>query len=48
MGCPKRLRGDLGTENCHMENMQSFMRYNHGDQFAQPFYLWVEQSQSKN
>ncbi|KAK3088617.1 hypothetical protein FSP39_021324 [Pinctada imbricata] len=33
-GCPKRVRGDLGTENVYVENMQKFLRRNHEDDLS--------------
>ena len=33
-GCPKRMRGDLGTENVYIEDMQTFLRRDHRDEFA--------------
>jgi hypothetical protein len=40
MGCPKRIRADLGTENGHMEQMQKFLRYEHFDEFASRSFLY--------
>ena len=33
-GCPQRIRADLGTENGHVEQMQTFLRRNHTDELA--------------
>ncbi|KAH3719823.1 hypothetical protein DPMN_062707 [Dreissena polymorpha] len=33
-GCPKRVRTDLGTENVYIEQMQMFLRRDHGDEFS--------------
>lgn len=33
-GCPERIRGDNGTENGHVANMQMFLRRHHTDVFA--------------
>lgn len=33
-GCPQRIRTDLGTENSYIEQMQIFLRRNHGDDLA--------------
>lgn len=33
-GCPSRVRADFGTENTYVENMQMFLRRDHGDEFA--------------
>ena len=33
-GCPRRIRADLGTENSHIEQIQIFLRRDHGDELA--------------
>ena len=32
--CPRKVRGDRGTENCHIAAMQRFLRRNHTDSLA--------------
>ncbi|XP_039665194.1 uncharacterized protein LOC120564368 [Perca fluviatilis] len=39
-GTPTRIRSDLGTENCYMEQMQIFMRHDHTDTFSKNCYLY--------
>ncbi|KAL5007351.1 hypothetical protein ScPMuIL_016157 [Solemya velum] len=33
-GCPQRIRADMGTENRFIEQMQIFLRRNHGDELS--------------
>ncbi|XP_034339055.2 uncharacterized protein [Magallana gigas] len=40
VGCPKRIRADMGTENGHVENMHKFLRYEDVDEFAQRCFLY--------
>ena len=38
-GCPSRIRVDAGTENGHMCQMQSALRWDHIDEFARKCYI---------
>ncbi|KAG7462419.1 hypothetical protein MATL_G00184650 [Megalops atlanticus] len=38
-GTPTRIRSDLGTENCSVEQMQIFLRGNHEDEFSERCYI---------
>uniref|UniRef100_A0A3B1K095 Zmp:0000000984 n=1 Tax=Astyanax mexicanus TaxID=7994 RepID=A0A3B1K095_ASTMX len=40
MGTPTKIRTDLGTENCTMEQMQRFLRYEGEDQHARDCYIY--------
>ena len=40
MGCPVRIRADLGTENGHVCQMQNALRWDHGDQFAKKSFIY--------
>ena len=35
-GCPQRVRADMGTENIYVEQMQKFLRRDHGDELSGP------------
>ncbi len=39
MGCPMRIRGDFGTENCYVNEMQNAMRWDHTDEFAKKSFI---------
>lgn len=39
-GTATRIRSDLGTENCYVEQMQKFMRHDHLDEFSKRCYLY--------
>lgn len=38
-GTPSRIRSDLGTENCALEQMQRFLRDTHNDEFSDRCYI---------
>lgn len=38
-GTATRIRSDLGTENCYVEQLQMFMRHDHMDAFSRRCYL---------
>ncbi|KAI7802087.1 hypothetical protein IRJ41_024666, partial [Triplophysa rosa] len=40
MGTPARLRSDLGTENCYVEQMQKFLRYGHNEEYAENCFIY--------
>ena len=40
MGCPTRIRFDLGTENKYIEHMQKFLRYEHADNLARRCFIY--------
>ena len=40
MGCPARIRADLGTENGHVCQIQSALRWDHDDQFAKKSFIY--------
>ncbi|XP_053302891.1 uncharacterized protein LOC128461802 [Pleuronectes platessa] len=39
-GTATRIRSDLGTENCFVEQMQIFMRHDHMDEFSNRCFLY--------
>lgn len=39
-GTASRIRSDLGTENCYIEQMQMFLRHDHLDNFSHRCYLY--------
>ncbi|KAM7382146.1 hypothetical protein PAMA_012828 [Pampus argenteus] len=39
-GTAARIRSDLGTENCYIEQMQMFLRHDHLDNFSHRCYLY--------
>ncbi|XP_016336667.1 uncharacterized protein LOC107684819 [Sinocyclocheilus anshuiensis] len=40
MGTPARMRSDLGTENCYVEQMQKFLRYDDHDEYAENCFIY--------
>ncbi|KAJ8307126.1 hypothetical protein KUTeg_015210 [Tegillarca granosa] len=40
LGCPVRVRADRGTENGHVEAMQTFLRLGHGNTFSSVPFMY--------
>ncbi|KAJ8303343.1 hypothetical protein KUTeg_019739 [Tegillarca granosa] len=40
LGCPVRVRADRGTENGHVEAMQTFLRMGHGNTFSSVPFMY--------